>query len=351
MRGQVDFHLAWTCIDASQHEGVDPRLHSAATYARARARQQTAPFFPSSRPPKEVTVATALANGIAGGTLSAPLVHHQLPRRVPAMGVGRTLPGLRRAHARLDMMRKMSSPVETAPKPDRSPRTPWFVALAAAWIITPIVLGFTLLTQIGAASDWLRAHPDIAVPTCIAVLAISTGFGLLPPYVQSIIAGWTFGVVTGTAAVLAGLLGGATIGFFVARALSGDALMRLIAANPRASAIHHALVEAKQRRTFLLILLLRLPPNSPFALFNLAMGAARVRYGPMIAATAIGMLPRTAFLCSAAAAAAATGAHDIQDLVRRQSWPWLIVGIGSFIAALLIIRVLAVRALRAAGLG
>lgn len=248
-------------------------------------------------------------------------------------------------------MNDTSPSASPAPNPGRSARTPWLVALAAAWIITPIVLGITLLTQVGAASDWLHAHPDIAVATCIAVLAFTTGFGLLPPYVQSIIAGWAFGAAMGTAAVLVGLLGGATIGFLVARALSGDALMRLIAANPRAKAIHHALVEAKQRRTFLLILLLRLPPNSPFALFNLAMGAARVQFRPMIAATAIGMLPRTAFLCSAAAAAAATGAHDIQDLVRRQSWPWLIVGVASFLVALLIIRAIAVRALRAAGLG
>ena len=247
-------------------------------------------------------------------------------------------------------MSKTPSPADNAPTPIRFARTPWLVALAAAWIITPIVLGLTLLTQVGAASAWLNAHPDIAVVTCITVLAFTTGLGVLPPYVQTIIAGWTFGAVMGTGTVLIGLLGGATIGFFVARSLSGDVLMRLIVSNPRAKAIHHALVEAKQRRTFLLILLLRLPPNSPFALFNLAMGAARVRYGPMIAATAIGMLPRTAFLCSVAAAAAATGAQDIQDLVRRQSWPWLIVGVASFLVALLIIRVLAIRALRAAGL-
>jgi uncharacterized membrane protein YdjX (TVP38/TMEM64 family) len=248
-------------------------------------------------------------------------------------------------------MVKTPADTEGAANPSGSARTPWLVALAVAWLATPIVLGLTLLTQIGAATDWLHAHPDVAVATCIAVLAITTGFGVLPPYVQSIIAGWAFGAAIGTMAVLVGLLGGATIGFFFARWLSGDALMRLILANPRAKTIHHALVEAKQRRTFLLILLLRLPPNSPFALFNLAMGAARVRFTPMIAATAIGMLPRTAFLCSAAAAAAATGAHDIQDLVRRQSWPWLIVGVGSFILALLVIRVLAQRALRAAGLG
>jgi len=247
-------------------------------------------------------------------------------------------------------MSDATSPADSAPKAPRSSRTPWLVVLAAAWIIIPIVLGITLLTQVAPASQWLHEHPDIAAATCVAVLAFTTGFGLLPPYVQSIIAGWALGAVVGTATVLVGLLGGATIGFFVARALSGDALMRHIASNPRANTIHHALVEAKQRRTFLLILLLRLPPNSPFALFNLAMGAARVHYGPMIAATAIGMLPRTAFLCSAAAAAAATGAQDIQDLVRRQSWPWLIVGLASFIVALLIIRVLAQRALRAAGL-
>lgn len=147
--------------------------------------------------------------------------------------------------------------------------------------------------------------------------ALTSGFGLLPTYAQAILGGWVFGVTMGTAAAMCGLLGGAAIGFFFARIISGSSIKAFIDRNPRGRVIRSALVESSQRRTFLLILLLRLPPNSPFAIANLAMGASGVRAMPLLGGTALGMFPRTLVTCGAAAAAAATGAKIFSNCLLK----------------------------------
>ncbi len=224
------------------------------------------------------------------------------------------------------------------------------IALGILWITVPALLGFTLLARIGDAGDSLRQLPDAGIFIFIAIFALTTGFGLLPPYAQTILGAWVFGIKLGATAVMCGLLGGAIIGFFFARLVSGTVIIEFIDRNPRARVIRAALVDASQRRIFFLIILLRLPPNSPFAMANLAMGASGVRAFPFIAATAIGMLPRTLVICTATAAAAATGANNFQELFAKEGWLWVAVGFASLLIALTIIRMIAMKALKAAGL-
>lgn len=224
------------------------------------------------------------------------------------------------------------------------------MALGVLWITVPAIMGVTLLANLAPVREWLAAHPSSGVFVFMMVLAGTTGFGLLPPYAQAILGGWAFGTVAGTGAVMCGLLGGATIGFFFARLVSGDAVIRLIDHYPRASVIRKALVDTSQRRTFLLILLLRLPPNSPFAIANLAMGASGVRAAPFLGGTMLGLLPRTLAICAAAATASATGAADIQDLAAKQGWIWLLVGVAGLVIALSVITAVSRRALARAGL-
>jgi len=99
-----------------------------------------------------------------------------------------------------------------------------------------------------------------------------------------------------------------------------------------------------------LVALLRLPPNSPFAIANLAMASTGVRLLPFMAGTAIGMTPRTIAAAGIAAAGAATGAGDIQALIRDQGWLWFGIGIVALVAAFSVISHVAKRALRQAGL-
>ncbi len=224
------------------------------------------------------------------------------------------------------------------------------IALGVLWLTLPPLMGFWLLGELGTVGDWLRSRSDYGLFIFVGVFALASGFGLLPTYAQAILGGWVFGVSIGTAAAMCGLIGGTAIGFFFARIVSGASIKSLIDSNPRGRVIRDALVESSQRRTFLLILLLRLPPNSPFAIANLAMGASGVRPLPLLGATALGMFPRTLITCGAAATAASTGARDIQQLFAQQSWGWIVIGIFSLVIALFIIRKVSMHALKSAGL-
>ena len=224
------------------------------------------------------------------------------------------------------------------------------IALGVLWVTLPPLMGFWLLGELGTVGDWLKSQPDFGLLIFVGIFALTSGFGLLPTYAQAILGGWVFGVTMGTAAAMCGLLGGAAIGFFFARIISGSSIKAFIDRNPRGRVIRSALVESSQRRTFLLILLLRLPPNSPFAIANLAMGASGVRAMPLLGGTALGMFPRTLVTCGAAAAAAATGARNFQQLFTETGWGWIAAGFISFIIALLIIRSVSIRALKSAGL-
>jgi uncharacterized membrane protein YdjX (TVP38/TMEM64 family) len=225
------------------------------------------------------------------------------------------------------------------------------VVLIALWLTLPALGGFTLVAMLADASEWLRGRGPEALPIFIALFAISTGLGLLPPYAQSILGGWVFGAVGGTLGITAGLVGGAAIGWTVGRFAAGSRVVAWLDSQPKSRVVRAALVESSPRRTLGLLFLVRLPPNSPFAMANLMMSAAGVRLVPLLVATAFGMLPRTIALATAAAAAASTGASDLPSLVREQGWVWLAIGLAALVIALAVIARIARSALARAGLG
>jgi uncharacterized membrane protein YdjX (TVP38/TMEM64 family) len=65
--------------------------------------------------------------------------------------------------------------------------------------------------------------------------------------------------------------------------------------------VHDAFVRRGFWKAVAVVALLRLPPNSPFAITNLALAASRVGYAPFLGGTVAGLLPR-------ATAAVAVGA-------------------------------------------
>ena len=111
--------------------------------------------------------------------------------------------------------------------------------------------------------------------------------------------------------------------------MGGRGIETWLETKPKARAIRSALVGAHQVRLMWLVALLRLPPNSPFAIANLAMASTGVRLLPFMAGTAIGMTPRTIAAAGIAAAGAATGASDLQALSREQGLLWFGIGIVS----------------------
>jgi uncharacterized membrane protein YdjX (TVP38/TMEM64 family) len=208
------------------------------------------------------------------------------------------------------------------------------------------VCGVALLASLGPISEWLLYHRPLGLALYTVVFVLGAGLGFLPTYAQSILGGWVFGVAAGLPAALLGFTGGGWIGYAVARRVSSDRVEALIARNEKARAIRDALVGRGALRTFLVVALLRLPPNSPFALTNLVMATTGVPLPAFLAGTLVGMAPRTTVAVSLAAAAAATGAEDIQTFVRHRGPLLLVAGIVGAAAVLGVLGAIARRALR-----
>jgi uncharacterized membrane protein YdjX (TVP38/TMEM64 family) len=95
----------------------------------------------------------------------------------------------------------------------------------------------------------------------------------------------------------------------------------------------------------MIVALLRLSPNSPFALMNLAMGVARTPIVPYVLGTGLGILPRTAIAAAFAAAAASDGSADLMEVVRSRGIGMTIVGVILLIIAFVIVSAIGKHAL------
>lgn len=193
--------------------------------------------------------------------------------------------------------------------------------LAAIAAIMPAIGGFLLLGFINRLGPWLQSHGEAGVAIYVAGFAILSGFALLPTYALAILGGWAFGFAVGFPAAMAGFLGGALIAYVIARRAAGDRVVRLIDEHPKWKAVYEALVTGNYWRTLLIVTLLRLPPNSPFAMTNLVLTATRVPLSIYVIATSVGMAPRTGLAVFLAARL-----ENLSDDTPGR-WPMIIVSI------------------------
>ncbi|MCH2143537.1 MAG: VTT domain-containing protein [Phycisphaerales bacterium] len=228
---------------------------------------------------------------------------------------------------------------------ERSVRVVLSTVLGISFVVFPVFLGFWLLANIkgiGASLLMLPGPQMIEIPLLgllvyIVGFALTSGLGILPTYAQSIFGGWIFGFSLGVPAALLGFTGGALLGWMICRVVSSDAVTRRIDRNPRWRVIRRAFVDESPMRTLGLVTLVRFPPNSPFALTNLALAVSGVRILPYAIGTFVGMAPRTIVACVLAASAAETGAVDIQTFIKdKGTWP-LVIGVVVMILALAIL--------------
>lgn len=170
--------------------------------------------------------------------------------------------------------------------------------LAVLAFVVPIVGGFTLLRYTRSVGEYLKTHQDPGIYLYAAGFALTAGLAILPTWVQAIVGGYAFGLPMGLAAALFGFGGGSMIGYEIARGASGDRVIKTIARKPKWNAVHKAFVSGRMDGGFLktlgIVILLRLPPNSPFAMMNLILAAVRVPRTTYLLGTVIGMAPRTA---------------------------------------------------------
>ncbi len=220
--------------------------------------------------------------------------------------------------------------------------------LAVLALALPPLGSLALFATMGTTGPWLKSHAELGLVLYASAFAILAGLALLPTYAQSALGGFAFGIAWGVPAALVGFTAGAVIGYEIARRASGERVLRLVDEKPKWRAVRDALLGAADTpggglgRILGMIILLRLPPNSPFALTNLVMASVRVPRRCFVVGTAIGMAPRTAL-----AVAVGAGAHELsKDELRAALPPWaLYAGIALTIAVFLFIGIIANRAI------
>ncbi len=211
--------------------------------------------------------------------------------------------------------------------------------LAVVSLLLPPLGAALLLGYLSTIGPWLQSQGSQGVALYIAGFAVLGGCALVPTYASAILGGWAFGDRLGIPAALAGFVAAAAINYLWARRLSGAAAATLLAERPRWAAVRHALVGRSQGKTLLVVALIRVPPNSPFALSNAALALARVPIGVYLAGTLIGLIPRTAITVKA-------GAHlSTLDFRQPDAFGSAAMAIGVSIVVLVILGWIARRAL------
>jgi uncharacterized membrane protein YdjX (TVP38/TMEM64 family) len=216
--------------------------------------------------------------------------------------------------------------------------------LGVLWTSAPAVLGTLLLVKLGMVSEWLKDVGPWGWAIYVVVFMVSAGIGFLPTYGQSFLGGWTFGFALGFPGAMLGFVGGSVVGYVIARSVAQDRVQDVLAKNPKAKAVRDALIGRGFWKTLGIVTLIRLPPNSPFALTNLVLTSAGVGLLPYVIGTAIGMAPRTAIAVYLAASFGEPG-KSIADLMRNQPWWTVALGIGAAVLVLGVIGAIANKAL------
>lgn len=202
--------------------------------------------------------------------------------------------------------------------------------LAAICATLPALGGFLLLGTMAGLKPKIEALGAGAPLLYAGAFALASGFALLPTYAMSIAAGYFFGLPVGGPAALIGVGVGAVIGYAWSSLLARKKAMQVIDSDKRARAVRDALADRGHIGTIGVVALLRFPPNSPFAITNLVMGATSVRFVPFAIGTVIGMAPRTIL-----AAWIGSTAGDLVDAVNSGAGPWKLIGIGVSVAVAL----------------
>lgn len=211
--------------------------------------------------------------------------------------------------------------------------------LAVVAASLPAVGGWALLGTAVWVAPWLKEQGAAGVLVYVLGFAVLSGFAVLPTYAQAVVGGWAFGMASGAGAAITGFLGGAIIGYAVARAAAGDRVVTLISEHAKWQAVYDELIACRFWKSLGIVTLLRLPPNSPFAITNLVLAATKVRPSVYVLGTLFGMTPRTAAFAFIGAAGA-----ELTSVSAKPTW-LIIAGAALMILVVGAIGVMANRAI------
>ena len=204
----------------------------------------------------------------------------------------------------------------------------------------PPLGGFVLLATLTRLGPWMRDHGATGIFVYIALTGLLVGVSFVPTYACAILAGWAFGFAVGWPLAMGTLTLASLLAYAIGRGIARDRVLAVIAEKPSWAALHRALLGQSATRTTLVVMLLRIPPASPFALANFALAAARVPLSTYTLGTLIGIAPRTAL-----AAFAAASLEQLRFKNVGETWS-VVAGIIVTVIVCVILGVLANRALR-----
>lgn len=165
------------------------------------------------------------------------------------------------------------------------------IAIGSPGAVPP---AFELTRQQSLVGELIDTAGIAAAALIIALLfALFTGSALLPTYALSFASGVFFGPVWGSLVAMFGVTFGALVGYGWGILLARKRVMRVVEANPRVKLIRSAIVDRSLKDETIAVTLIRIPPNSPFALTNLIMSSLHVRFVPYFVGTLVGIAPRT----------------------------------------------------------
>lgn len=214
--------------------------------------------------------------------------------------------------------------------------------LAIVSLVLPPIGAALLLGYLSRIGPWLQGLGLEGVAIYVVGFAVLGGFALLPTYAPALLGGWAFGDLIGIPAALTGFVTASAINYAWAHRWSVAHAAQVLAERPHWLAIRNALVGRSWWKTLLVVALVRVPPNSPFALSNAALAAARVPVGAYLLGTLVGLAPRTAVAVKA-------GSHlSTLDFSTRDAFGSAAIAIGLAVVVLGILGWLARRALDSA---
>lgn len=239
-----------------------------------------------------------------------------------------------------------SPPTETAEVRDEVPASPmsWerlapVGVLGGIAVALPPLGGVALIGSMPWVGPWLAELGSVGLALFVVGFVVFAGFALLPTYAQAGLAGFAFGVPLGVPAALCGFTGAAAVGYALARKVAGDRLSEAADSEPRLAALHQALLKGGFWRVLGMVTLLRLPPNSPFALTNVAFAGLKVPFPTFLLGTLLGMTPRTVALV---VIGAGLEQFDTENLRNNTAF---FVGIAVTIVVVVVITIMAQRVL------
>lgn len=212
--------------------------------------------------------------------------------------------------------------------------------VAIALSFWPPLGGFILLAFLTRLGPWLRAEGALGLLVYFTIAGLLIGVSFVPTFACSILAGWAFGFAVGCPLAIATITAGSAIAYAINRWIARERVLEVVRERPRWHAIYRALLATTPARTTFVIVLLRLPPMSPFALTNFALAAAQVPWREYLVGTVIGIGPRVAMAALAAAQLEQLRFKDV-----GQSWS----GLAGAVATIVVCVILGVWANRALG--